>query len=457
MQNVRHTKNNLTSRVIAAGSWTLGGYALGQVLRLGSNLIMTRLLVPEMFGLMALVYVFLYIVILVSDLGIKPSVITSKRAEEEEFLKTAWVIQILRGLIMCMGVLVVAFAIELAGQNSLFLETSVFADEQFSQILAVMSVTLFISSFNSPNIYLANRHLQLGRVTIIGLISQVAGLAVMIIWALYDRSIWALAVGALWRDFLFMVLTHTSFPGIRMKYHWDWDAFWEIFHFGKWIFVSSMITAFYFQGDRLFLGMVINAELLGIYGIAYFLSSSFQGILEKVNSMVFFPMFSEVARENEEKLLHYYYKIRLYTDSLAIFSAGFLFSVSETLVTALYDDRYLQAGAMLKVLAFTLFFTAPMVSGALMYSTGNSKFPALLKGIQLFVLATTMPLFYIDYGLTGVLWAIVLTHMVTVLIDLAYRYKKGQVILIYEFRMFPMAILGYLIGLAAERIISLVI
>jgi len=35
--------------------WTIASYGLSQVLRLGSNLILTRLLVPEMFGLMSLV------------------------------------------------------------------------------------------------------------------------------------------------------------------------------------------------------------------------------------------------------------------------------------------------------------------------------------------------------------------------------------------------------------------
>ena len=457
MENISKPKSSLTSRVVSAGSWTLGGYAIGQFLRLGSNLIMTRLLVPEMFGLMALVLVFLYIVVLVSDVGIKPSIITSKRGEEENFLKTAWVIQILRGLLMVFVVALVAGAVRIANDHGMFLEKSVYADEEFPFVLIMMSLTLFIPSFNSPNIHLANRKLELKRVTVLGLISQIIGLIVMIGWALYDRSIWALIVGAICRELSYTILTHTSFPGVRMTFHWDWDAFWEIFHFGKWIFVSSLITAVYFQGDRLFLGTVIDAQLLGIYGIAYFLSSSFTGVLERVNSMVFFPMFSEVARENKEKLLEYYYKIRLRTDALAIFSAGFIYAVSEIAIVVLYDDRYIDAGWMLKILAFTLFFTGPLVSGALMYSTGNSKFPAFLKAVQLVFLFSAMPILYFKYDLPGALWALVLTHSATVLIDMAYRKSKGQLIMLYEFRMLPIAIVGYFVGVAAESAISLVI
>jgi hypothetical protein len=39
-------------------------------------------------------------------------------------------------------------------------------------------------------------------------------------------------------------------------------------HFGKWIFVSSMVFFLSTYIDRLYLGKVVPLELLGIYGIA---------------------------------------------------------------------------------------------------------------------------------------------------------------------------------------------
>ena len=44
----------LKKRVISAGAWSLVGYALSFAIRLGSNLFMTRQLLPEMFGVMAI-------------------------------------------------------------------------------------------------------------------------------------------------------------------------------------------------------------------------------------------------------------------------------------------------------------------------------------------------------------------------------------------------------------------
>jgi hypothetical protein len=63
------------------------------------DLILTRLLFPEAFGLMALVQVFMGGLQMFSDLGVNMSIIQSKRGEDPDFLNTAWTFQILRGLI----------------------------------------------------------------------------------------------------------------------------------------------------------------------------------------------------------------------------------------------------------------------------------------------------------------------------------------------------------------------
>jgi hypothetical protein len=72
------------------------------------NLILTRLLFPEAFGLMALVQVFLSGLQMFSDIGIQTSVIRSKRGEDPAFLDTAWTVQVLRGGLLWLGCLGIA-------------------------------------------------------------------------------------------------------------------------------------------------------------------------------------------------------------------------------------------------------------------------------------------------------------------------------------------------------------
>ena len=73
-------KSKLVHRVLRAGGWTIFGFGASQLLRLGGNLILTRLLFPEAFGLMAIVQAVLVGVTLLSDIGVEQSIIHNKEA-----------------------------------------------------------------------------------------------------------------------------------------------------------------------------------------------------------------------------------------------------------------------------------------------------------------------------------------------------------------------------------------
>ena len=102
------TMMTLRQRVIRAGSWAVTGFVTTQAIRLGGNLILTRLLFPEAFGLMAIVYVFMAGLALFSDLGINPSIIQNRQGGDPDFLNTAWVVQILRGVLIWVTGLLIA-------------------------------------------------------------------------------------------------------------------------------------------------------------------------------------------------------------------------------------------------------------------------------------------------------------------------------------------------------------
>src|SRR5262245_53429100 len=91
---------SLKKRVLRAGTWSLAGHGLSQAIRFGSNLLMTRLLVPDMFGVMAIASILAMCLALFSDLGLRQNIIQSKRGSDSAFLNTAWMVQILRGIVL---------------------------------------------------------------------------------------------------------------------------------------------------------------------------------------------------------------------------------------------------------------------------------------------------------------------------------------------------------------------
>ena len=90
----------LQSAVTRGVLWTTGGYGVSQVLRLATNLIVTRLLTPEAFGLMAIVDTLLIGAQMVSDTGIVQALVQRKDAPDRNLLNTAWTIHALRGLVL---------------------------------------------------------------------------------------------------------------------------------------------------------------------------------------------------------------------------------------------------------------------------------------------------------------------------------------------------------------------
>ncbi|WP_333122529.1 oligosaccharide flippase family protein [Microcoleus sp. Pol11C3] len=70
-------------------SWTSVGDGITQIIRFGSHLILTRLLVSELFDLLSLAYLVITVVNVFSDIGLKLSIIQNQRGENREFLNTA--------------------------------------------------------------------------------------------------------------------------------------------------------------------------------------------------------------------------------------------------------------------------------------------------------------------------------------------------------------------------------
>src|SRR5439155_20296774 len=85
-----------TVAVRGAAAWTVVGFGAKLVLRFGFNLLLTRLVAPRIFGVMALVYLLVQSLHMFSDLGILQCVIHHRRGDDPDFLDTAWTIQAVR-------------------------------------------------------------------------------------------------------------------------------------------------------------------------------------------------------------------------------------------------------------------------------------------------------------------------------------------------------------------------
>jgi O-antigen/teichoic acid export membrane protein len=447
---------SLRSRVLQAGGWTMAGHAAQQSLRLCGNLILTRLLVPEVFGIMALAQVLLFGLQLLSDLGLRQNIVQSKRGNDPVYLNTVWTVQIIRGTLIWLAGLLLALALNMIGATQMLPPDSVYSEPVLPALIAVLSINALINGFESTKLATASRALRLGVLTKIELLSQATGLLLMVVWVMLDRSIWGLAAGSLLSSLLRVLLGNLLLPGDRNKLHWDRAALREIIGFGKWIFATSILGFLASNGDRLLLSWLTNAQVLGLYAIAFFLVGGVREIFVKLIGNVAYPALSEIARERPQFLKQAYYRFRRPLDITSLLSMGLLFTSGHLIVDILYDDRYATAGPMLEILCIGLFEIRFSLAGQCFVALGKPRLLVPIIGLQLVSLYLLLPLAYSLYGLNGALWIAGGSVLFTLPLTVYFKIKNDLFDLSRELRALPWLPCGMAIGWLLTYIASAV-
>lgn len=446
--------NSLKRRVIHGGFWSISGHFISQAIRLGGNLITTRLLLPEMFGVMAIANVLFIGIEMFSDLGVRSNIVQSRHGNEPIFLNTAWALQIVRGLVLGLIVLGLSGLIYLAGNLRWFPDGSVYADEMLPLIVAVLSLTTLIGGLESTKIATERRNLTLGRLTVLEMLSQAIGPIVIIAWCNFDRSIWALVAGWFAVSLSRMLLSHFMLPGPNNKWAWDRASLRSLYHFGKWIFASSILGFLLNNGDRILLGAYLSANDLGIYSIAFLMMSAAESLLRKLVSAVSFPALSELYRSNPDSLGSYYYRFRRPIDLLSLFLVGAIFTSGQTIINLLYDDRYHDAGWMLEILAGSLFFTRYEVAGLCYLVLGKPKLLTVVNLVRVISVYVLVPLAFEFLGMKWAVGVFALNCAAAMPIMFFFNQRNGLLNIMYEIKVLPVLLIGLGFGVLFSAFID---
>jgi O-antigen/teichoic acid export membrane protein len=369
-------------------------------LRVVNSVVLTRLLMPESFGLMALVATLIVGISLMSDIGLGPSVIQSRRGDDPVLLNTVWTLQVLRGAGIFVVSLVLAWPMAL-----------LYHEPRLTKLLPALGIIVVIGSFNSTNLLSASRHLGLRRLFLLDMSCQIFGLLITIGCALLYPSVWALVIGstvtAIYRAAISFY--RPAIPGIRNSFCWDQECIRSLFHFGKWILLSTAFSFFATQADRLILGKLVSFTLLGIYSIAYTVSDIPRAIINAFTQKVGYPFIAKMVHLPlpEFRRIFLSYRRRALLGGalmlcLMVYLGGFL-------VSKVYDRRYHDASWMVPLLALGLWHT-------LMYATtmpallslGKSRYQAIGNALYCASVIAAIPVGFHFFGMFGAVVAVAL-------------------------------------------------
>lgn len=363
---------SLKLRTFRAAGWTVGGHAANQLLRFAANLVLTRLLFPEVFGLMAIIQAVMMGVAMLSDIGVAQSIIRSERAGEERFMNTAWTIQIGKGvfvwLVMC------ALAVPLA---------AAYGEPMLASLLPVAGLAAVINGFYSTNGPLASRKIDVKRITLISIGGYCVTVVVAVLLAWHHPSPWALVWGNLAGALAGVAASHALLPGKRNRFAFERRAARSIVSFGGAVLLSSALTFFAGEGNKLVAGLLLDMRLLGLLGLASTLNLVVWSAVQQLGGKVLFPAYSEVMRSDPARLASVVERSRLVqvwpTWGMALLLACF----GRQLVEVLYDPRYAEAGVILQIQALGLMVTVLSGSYAsVLWSMGRIGLSTSLLAVQ---------------------------------------------------------------------------
>lgn len=442
---------SLKSRIVSSAGFILSGHVLGQIIRLAGNLVTTRLLAPELFGVMAIVITVVAGLEMMSDLGIHQSIIRSRNAEKLSFRRTAWVFQIGRNIILAFLCALIALALWLIQVFEWIPKSQVYGDPNLPIALFIIAFSTAIMGFSSIDRYLADRHIKFGRGSLHQILSQTITVIAIILWAMVDPSIMALAGGTLIGQASYVLLSHIIFYSPASRLAWDREAASELFHFGKWLILSSALGFITTRADRFIFGALMTTSDLGRYAIAMALIEAVKQIFMKLGHL-WFPVLSETSRQNPEKFSEYYYRIRRYQDIVIFLAAGGLIATGDVIIEILYDDRYAAAGWMLQIMAISLIFTAYDTKNNILLIDGRTGIFSAVKALSACAMLIGVPTGYAFFGLVGALIMTACVEMVGNIITLVFYYRRGQINLLKEFMFTPFIFIGVLLGLGSKEL-----
>ena len=335
----------LKRKIVEGGAAILIGVVGTQCLRLLGNLILTRLLYPEAFGLMVIVNLVLTSLQMLSDVGIREAVITRTKDSDIIFLDTAWSLMVIRGIILAAIAMLLAYPVSL-----------IYHEPELFWLIIVGSLGLIVSGLISPQSIVFERDLKITRVAIWKLSVQFLGLATTILCLYIHPTIWFLAAHGVFIATYSAITSYFVFKARRPRFRVDPDASRELIRFGRWVLIATALAFFAHQGDNLLLSTIISPHQLGIFAIGATLAKLTSMVSGTLGRSLLMPVYSRMKHEDASKQLRQVQQLKISIFLICLPLILLLSMLGVEIVSFLYDERYHGAGWITETLAIGSIF-----------------------------------------------------------------------------------------------------
>jgi O-antigen/teichoic acid export membrane protein len=398
MDNPSHsqvqTSNNLnppealSKKVAVGGTWVIILRIANRGLDFFRTIILARLLSPADFGLLGIALLSMSMLETFSQTGFKAALI-QKKEDITSYLDTAWTVSVLRGFVLFLLIFLSAPMI------AIFFESL-----EAVSVIRVLAISTLLTGFQNIGVLYFQKELDFKKHALYQISITVAHVAATITLAFVLRNVWALVIGGLFANFVRSSLSYAIHP-YRPRFTYQKEKASQLFRFGKWILLSTIVIFFARQGDDLFLGKVLGITALGFYQMAFLIGNTPSSEITGVVSTVAFPAYSKI-KDTPKKLNDVYLKTLGMISMISLPLTGGLITLAHPFTGLCLGDKWLPIVAPLQILALSGFLRSITgTGGSLFNAIGKPRFDFRMNSIRLAIIVLTIYPLTKLFGMSG--------------------------------------------------------
>ena len=350
---------SLKEKILKGTFWTLIQQFSGKAFGFIIQIYLARLLIPEDYGLIAMVTIFIGIGTSIMESGFGQSLIRTKKPSEADF-SSVFYINILMSIAVYILIYITApFVSDFYDESSL------------TFILRVLALIIVIRSFSLVQQTIMTINLDFKKQMIVNLISTIIGGCTATVIAFQGYGVWALVFMQLISNSL-MALLFWYFGKWKPKRIFDLDRVKHHYSFGYKLMLNTFVNNISNYVFDLIIGKYFTSSLLGIYNRASVFQKFPTMLIGRSLDRVAYPIFSKISNNNDElrMILKKINKLVMYVYTPLIFL--FIFKANDIIILLL-TEKWLPVAPIFQFLCLgSLFQPIQFYNTNIIKSLGDS-------------------------------------------------------------------------------------
>lgn len=344
---------NLRQKAAQGVAWSVVQKWGREVITFITFVVLSRLLPPDAFGLVAMAAVFTAFIEIFLDQGFGAAIIQRSDLESEHLDSAFWT-NVGMGLLLTIG------GLAASGWVAGF-----YQEARLAPILRWLSLSFILIALSSTQIAILQRRLSFKSLAARSLVANLVGGLVGIGMALAGFGVWSL-VGQNLANSLAAIIVLWTASKWRPRFRLSKKHFMDLFGYGISVVGEKILLFFTRRSDDFLIGYYLGPTMLGYYTIGYRLLLVLIRLVTGITNSVAFPTFSRIQHE-PERIRRAFYKATQYTSLLAFPAFIGLAALAPELVPTLFGEQWtpsipvMQVLALIGILQSVLFFNGSVM------------------------------------------------------------------------------------------------